>query len=147
MAGDGGVLLIWLYNQPGFLNFDVFDVNLRTLFQMPLADGQGGVVNPLNLSVAVWVGFLALFGIASDNGVVMATYLDQTFARHVDGSGELRESILKVLGLDRAMNRYRTAGRHQARLSDVDLMARAVRGSICLHRAQSATLRGTAVGE
>jgi hypothetical protein len=29
--------------------------------------------------VAIWVGFLALFGIASDNGVVVATYLDQSF--------------------------------------------------------------------
>ena len=38
-------------------------------------------VHPINLSVAVWVGFLALFGIASDNGVIMATYLDQTFDR------------------------------------------------------------------
>jgi len=36
-------------------------------------------IRPLNLSVAVWVGFLALFGIASDNGVILATYLHQTF--------------------------------------------------------------------
>jgi Cu(I)/Ag(I) efflux system membrane protein CusA/SilA len=31
--------------------------------------------------VAVWVGFIALFGIASDNGVLMGTYLTQTFER------------------------------------------------------------------
>ena len=31
-------------------------------------------------SVAVWVGFLALFGIASDNGVIVATYLDRIFS-------------------------------------------------------------------
>jgi len=29
----------------------------------------------------VWVGFIALFGIASDDGVVVATYLEQTFAK------------------------------------------------------------------
>ncbi|MGE0269414.1 MAG: efflux RND transporter permease subunit [Candidatus Omnitrophota bacterium] len=32
-----------------------------------------------NFSVAVWVGFIALFGIAVDDGVLMTTYLDQLF--------------------------------------------------------------------
>ena len=48
-----------------------------------------------NLSVAVWVGFLALFGIASDNGVVMATYLDQSFKeRKPQTVKEIREATL-----------------------------------------------------
>ena len=38
-------------------------------------------MHTVNLSVAVWVGFLALFGIASDDGVVMSSYLNQRFAR------------------------------------------------------------------
>jgi Cu(I)/Ag(I) efflux system membrane protein CusA/SilA len=67
----GGFIVIWLYSQPWFLDFDVYGVSMRELFQ----------VHPINLSVAIWVGFLALFGIASDDGVVMATYLDQSFAR------------------------------------------------------------------
>jgi Cu(I)/Ag(I) efflux system membrane protein CusA/SilA len=67
----GAFLLIWLYAQPWYMNFNIFGVNMRELFQ----------VHPVNLSVAVWVGFLALFGISDDDGVVMATYLDQTFAR------------------------------------------------------------------
>jgi len=67
-----GFMLIWLYGQPWFLDLSVADTNLRDLFQ----------VHPINLSVAVWVGFLALFGIASDDGVVIATYLDQSFSRH-----------------------------------------------------------------
>jgi Cu(I)/Ag(I) efflux system membrane protein CusA/SilA len=33
----------------------------------------------MNLSVAVWVGFLALFGIACDDGVLQATYLTDLF--------------------------------------------------------------------
>lgn len=33
------------------------------------------------LTVAVWVGFIALFGIAVDDGIVIGTYLDQTFRR------------------------------------------------------------------
>ncbi len=69
VAWAGGFLMIWMYNQSGFLDFHVFGVNMRDLFQ----------VHSINLSVAIWVGFLALFGIASDNGVLMATYLDQHF--------------------------------------------------------------------
>jgi Cu(I)/Ag(I) efflux system membrane protein CusA/SilA len=61
--------MLWLYGQDWFLNFSLFGTDMRELFQ----------VRPFNLSVAVWVGFLALFGIASDNGVVLSTYLDQRF--------------------------------------------------------------------
>ena len=71
VAWAGGFLMIWLYGQDWFLNFSLFGTNMRSLFQ----------VHTINLSVAVWVGFLALFGIASDNGVIISTYLDQSFAR------------------------------------------------------------------
>ncbi len=33
------------------------------------------------LTVAVWVGFIALFGLAVDDGIVLATYLDQVFTK------------------------------------------------------------------
>lgn len=69
VAWSGGFILIWLYGKEWFLDFELLGVHLQTLFQ----------IHPINLSVAVWVGFLALFGIASDDGVVMATYLDQSF--------------------------------------------------------------------
>ncbi|MBU2502755.1 efflux RND transporter permease subunit [bacterium] len=69
VAWSGGFLMIWLYGQPWFLDVGILGVDLRELFQ----------VDPINLSVAIWVGFIALFGIASDDGVVMATYLDQAF--------------------------------------------------------------------
>lgn len=69
VAWAGGFQMMWLYGQDWFLNIDVLGTNLRDLFQ----------VHPINLSVATWVGFLALFGIASDNGVLIATYLKQRF--------------------------------------------------------------------
>ncbi len=72
MAFSGGFIMIWLYGQTWFADFSVFGTNLRDLFQM----------GTVNLSVAVWVGFIALFGLATDDGVVMGTYLDQSFARN-----------------------------------------------------------------
>lgn len=72
MAFSGGFLMIWLYGQSWFADFSLFGTNLRDLFMM----------HPVNLSVAVWVGFIALFGLATDDGVLMGTYLDQSFARN-----------------------------------------------------------------
>jgi copper/silver efflux system protein len=41
-----------------------------------------------NTSVAVWVGFIALAGLAAEMGVVMLIYLDEAFHRHVLERGE-----------------------------------------------------------
>lgn len=68
VAWGGGFMMLWLYGQPWFLDFDFFGTNLRDLFQ----------VRSFDLSVAVWVGFLALFGIATDDGVIMATRIGQS---------------------------------------------------------------------
>jgi Cu(I)/Ag(I) efflux system membrane protein CusA/SilA len=51
----------------------------------------------VNLSVAVWVGFLVLFGVVDDDGVVMSTYLEQVFeGRTFQSVEEIRESVVEA---------------------------------------------------
>ncbi|MBI4575651.1 MAG: efflux RND transporter permease subunit [Planctomycetes bacterium] len=83
----GGFVLLWLAAQPWFLDFEVFGEPVRDLFKL----------REYNLSVAVWVGFIALFGIATDDAVVITTYLNQVFARTpVRGVADIRANV--VLG-------------------------------------------------
>lgn len=87
VAFAGGFLMIWLYDQSWFLNFSLFDTHLRDLFQ----------VGTIHLSVAVWVGFLALFGIATDDGVLIATYLKQSFReRKPQTIEEVRQAVIEA---------------------------------------------------
>lgn len=85
VAFSGGFIMMWLYSQPWFMDFDIAGVGMRNLFQM----------HTINLSVAVWVGFIALFGIATDDGVIMGTYITQTFEREKPKTVEaVREAIM-----------------------------------------------------
>lgn len=87
LAFSGGFIMLWLYGQPWFLNFSAFGVNMRELFQMDV----------VNLSVAVWVGFIALFGIATDDGVLIATYLKNSYKKHKPTNyKELHDSVLEA---------------------------------------------------
>ena len=87
LAFAGGFVMLWLYSESWFMDFQFFGTNLRDLFQM----------KTYNLSVAVWVGFIALFGIATDDGVVIATYLMQSFRKHKpDNVREIRKAVLEA---------------------------------------------------
>ncbi|RCS47678.1 AcrB/AcrD/AcrF family protein [Bremerella cremea] len=67
-----------------YLQFRHIPISLAVFAGIPVAFAGGMLclaVNSVEVNTAVWVGFIALFGIAVDDGVVMATYLDQVFTR------------------------------------------------------------------
>jgi Cu(I)/Ag(I) efflux system membrane protein CusA/SilA len=82
-----GIIFLLLY-----LNFRGVTESLIVMLSVPFAL-VGGVwylwLAGYNTSVAVWVGFIALAGVAAETGVVMLIYLDEAFHRR-DLAGEMR---------------------------------------------------------
>jgi len=67
-----------------YLQFRHLPITLAVFSGIPVAFAGGMIllaINDIQINTAVWIGFIALFGIAVDDGVVMATYLDQVFSR------------------------------------------------------------------
>ncbi len=87
VAFSGGFIMLWLYGQPWFMDFNVAGMNMQEIFQ----------IRPFYLSVAVWVGFIALFGIATDDGVLMTTYIDDLFEQNKPTTiAEIRKTIIEA---------------------------------------------------
>ena len=65
---------------------------------MAFAGGMIAVaVMGIDMNTAIWVGFIALFGIAVDDGVVMATYIRQTLKqRTIRNIEDLRTAIYEA---------------------------------------------------
>jgi Cu(I)/Ag(I) efflux system membrane protein CusA/SilA len=60
-----------------------------------------------NFSVAVWVGFIALFGTAVQTGVVMVIYLEEAVAKRVAAEGKLTREGLRSAVMEGALLRLR----------------------------------------
>ncbi|MDQ1769345.1 cation transporter [Labilibaculum sp. A4] len=87
VALSGGFIMLWLYGQPWFMNGELGGIHLRDLFQ----------VRTINLSVAVWVGFIALFGVATDDGVLISTYIMQLQEKKAPKTvQEVRDLVLEA---------------------------------------------------
>ncbi|MFZ0680052.1 efflux RND transporter permease subunit [Candidatus Binatus sp.] len=59
-----------------------------------------------NFSVAVWVGYIALFGIAVETGVVMVIYLHEALNRHI-AAGQLTHEGVEAAVIEGAVQRLR----------------------------------------
>ncbi|HUG92226.1 MAG TPA: efflux RND transporter permease subunit, partial [Planctomycetaceae bacterium] len=67
-----------------YLQFRSLAISLMIFAAIPVAFGGGMILLALagvKMNTAIWVGFIAVFGLAVDDGLVMATYLDQVFRR------------------------------------------------------------------
>lgn len=83
-----------------YLQFRHIPIALAVFAGIPVAFAGGMIFlafNSIEINTAVWIGFIALFGIAVDDGVVMATYLDQVFTRkRLSSAQDIREAAVEA---------------------------------------------------
>ena len=87
------------------INFMLIYMNFRSIiksvfiFTAVPVTLAGGVwllaISGFNFSVAVWVGFIALFGVAVDDGVLITTYLDDVFKER-KGKIKTRQDVVEA---------------------------------------------------
>ncbi len=87
-----------------YLTFRNFPISLVVFSAIPVSFAGGMIAVAymgVDMNTAIWVGFIALFGVAVDDGVVMATYIQQKLERTTIRTVEdLREAIYEA-GLKR----------------------------------------------
>ncbi len=87
-----------------YLGFSRWWIALVIFFGVLVSASGGFIMLALwgvNLSVSVWVGFLVLFGVVDDDGVVLSTYLEGVFkGRDFKTVTEIREAVIDA-GLKR----------------------------------------------
>jgi copper/silver efflux system protein len=83
-----------------YLHFRNLPISLVVFAGIPFAAAGGMIavaVMEVKLNTAVWVGFIALFGLAADDGIVIATYIHQVLKRRaIHTVVELREAIYEA---------------------------------------------------
>jgi Cu(I)/Ag(I) efflux system membrane protein CusA/SilA len=60
-----------------------------------------------NFSVAVWVGYIALFGIAVETGVVMVVYLHESLGKRIASGRPLTDADIHEAAIEGAVHRLR----------------------------------------
>lgn len=86
LAGAGGMLMVWAWGHPAVVEWVE-------------AAGWAKVlpVGPVPVTVTVWVGFLVLFGVATDNGVILASQLDRRFQdAGAPGTAATRDMLIEA---------------------------------------------------
>lgn len=87
-----------------YVEFRNLPISLAVFSGIPVAFAGGMIlvaVLEVELNTAVWVGFIALFGLAVDDGVVMATYIHQLMKRRkISGVDDIRNTVYEA-GLKR----------------------------------------------
>ncbi|QDT13445.1 efflux RND transporter permease subunit [Planctomycetes bacterium K23_9] len=87
-----------------YMEFRNFSISLAVFSGIPVAFAGGMIAVAtmgVELNTAVWVGFIALFGLAVDDGVVMATYIHQLLKKRKIESVEDIRSVIYEAGLKR----------------------------------------------
>ncbi len=83
-----------------YFGFRSFALSAVVFTAVPIAASGGLIllwIGGVSTSVAVWVGFIALFGIAVDDGVVMMTFLKEALKKRSPSNwGELKEAICEA---------------------------------------------------